>query len=260
MSAIVAFDRLVHKLAPRTAIVLGSGLGTVSQDFREQASIDFRDIPGLPATTVQGHIGRLAVGFWEDVPTLLFLGRLHLYEGNLPEVLTVPVQIAAECGVRVLVLTNASGGINSELKPGSLMGIRQHIKLLSSEAWRSLVTEPESSSPYSGRLLKEIREREANSGRDFFLGVYAALTGPSYETPAEIRALGACHVDAVGMSTALEAEAAAALGLEVVGISCVTNVAAGLNSGLISHEKVLENAKLGVERLVEILSQLVRAT
>lgn len=260
MSAIAAFDRLVLKFAPRTAIVLGSGLAGVSNGFLEKGSIDFRDLPGLSPPTVQGHIGRLVIGLWEEVPILLFLGRLHFYEGYSRDVLTGPVQIAAEFGIKVLVLTNASGGINPALKPGSLMGIRQHIKLVCPNGWRRFATETENASPYSKRLMDEIYLHEANAGRDLVLGVYAALTGPSYETPAEIRALAACHVDAVGMSTALEAETAAALGLEVVGISCITNAAAGLSSAQLSHEEVLENAKLGVERLGTILGNLVRAT
>jgi purine-nucleoside phosphorylase len=260
MTEFAAFERLVLEIRPRTAIVLGSGLGAVIDGFRESGSIAFPQIPGLYPASVLGHLGRLRVGLWNRVPLLLFAGRLHVYEGHSLGVVAEPTHIAANLGTRALILTNAAGGINPMLSPGSLMAIREHIKIIGSNAWRDLIansTRP--SSPYSTRLLEVMQEHETRAGRQLPAGTYAALTGPSYETPAEIRALAASSADAVGMSTALEAETASRLGLEVAGISCVTNAAAGLGSGLLNHAEVLDNAKLGTQRLGVILESVVRA-
>lgn len=250
-AAFAEFSRAARDLAPKTAAVLGSGLGGVTGNLRESTSVAFGDIPGLVPSTVPGHRGRLAVGFWNDTPALLFLGRLHFYEGHSREVVTGTVRAAAELGVKRLILTNAAGGIHPSLGPGSLMAIRGHVKLVGPNAWRELAAGVASASPYSPRLAALMPELLA--------GVYAALTGPCYETPAEIRALAACGVDAVGMSTTMEAEAAAALGLEVAAISCITNKAAGLAAGPLDHAEVLANAKLAAERLSEVLGRLISA-
>ncbi len=201
------------------------------------------DIPGLVPTTIsRHHKGRLAVGHWHDTPALLCQGRLHFYEGHPREVVTGTVRIAADLGIKRLILTNAAGGIHPSLVPGSLMAIRGHIKLVGRDAWKELANGMRVTEPYTPQLLARMPE--------LFAGVYAALTGPSYETPAEIRALAACGAAAVGMSTALEVEAAAELGLEVAGISCVTNKAAGgLSAAPLDHEEVLDTAEM-IGRLI----------
>jgi purine-nucleoside phosphorylase len=259
MTAFAAFDRLAQGISPKAAIVLGSGLGGVAEAFHESGSISFADIPGLFSTTVSGHRGRLAVGLWNGVPTLLFRGRLHFYEGFSLQAVTEPVRVAAIYGIKVLVFTNASGGINPALKPGHLMAIRRHIKLIGNGAWRTISANSEQNAryPYSQQLIEVMRSREASAGRELLTGVYATITGPSYETPAEIRALAACGADVVGMSTALEAEAAASKGLEVAAISCVTNAAAGLSAEQLNHADVLEKAKLGVERMGTIIGHIL---
>jgi purine-nucleoside phosphorylase len=259
MSAFAAFARTARALAPRTAVVLGSGLAGATSAFVERASVGFGDIPGLVPPTVHGHGGRLAVGEWSGAPALLFLGRLHFYEGHPRDVVTGTVRIAAELGATRIVLTNAAGGITPALGPGELMAIRGHLKLLAPTAWRLLANDSAVSQPYSPRLLDAIQSHERAAGRELLAGVYAALTGPSYETPAEIRALAACGADAVGMSTAMEAEEAARLGLEVAGISCITNKAAGLGTAALDHAEVLVNAKLAVERMGQLLARLVGA-
>jgi purine-nucleoside phosphorylase len=250
MTAFAAFARTTASLAPRTALVLGSGLAGATTLFTERASVGFADIPGLVPPSVHGHGGRLAVGEWSGVPALLFLGRLHFYEGHPWNVVTGTVRTASELGARRIVLTNAAGGIHPSLQPGDLMAIRGHIKLLSPHAWRALATDTAVSQPYSPRLLDVI-------GRELLAGVYAALTGPCYETPAEIRALAARGADAVGMSTAMEAEEAAQLGLETAAISCITNKAAGLGGDTLNHAEVLANAKLAVQRMGKLLGKLV---
>jgi purine-nucleoside phosphorylase len=257
MSAFTDFERVARDLEPKTAAVLGSGLGGVTSRFRESASIAFGDVPGLVPTTVHGHTGRLAVGRWGEIPALLFLGRLHFYEGHSRDVVTSMVRAAASLGVKRLVLTNAAGGIHRALNPGALMAIRAHIMLVGRDAWREVPSGSAVVEHYSPRLIRALCAYESAAGRELPVGVYAALTGPCYETPAEIRALAACGANAVGMSTALEAEAAAELGMEVAAISCITNKAAGLSPGALDHAEVLANAKLAVERLGGLLSEVI---
>jgi len=250
MSVFTEFAQIAHGLAPQSAIVLGSGLGGVTTGFVEVASVSFADVPGLVQTTVQGHKGRIAVGHWNGTPTMVFHGRMHFYEGHSQEAVTAPVRIAADLGVKRLILTNAAGGIQASLDPGALMAIRGHIKIIGPEAWRTLAAGTAVNTPYSPQLLARMPSLIA--------GVYAALTGPCYETPAEIRAFARCGFDAVGMSTALEAEAAAELGMEVAAISCITNKAAGLSEAPLDHKEVLVNAKLAVERLAELIGELIK--
>ncbi|QJW93986.1 purine-nucleoside phosphorylase [Frigoriglobus tundricola] len=257
MPAFATFARARRSLGPRTAVVLGSGLGGATAAFAERASVDFRNVPGLVLPSVQGHGGRLAVGTWAGVPALLFLGRLHFYEGLPWSVITGTVRVAAKLGATRIVLTNAAGGIHPALAPGGLMAIREHIKLLQPNSWRELASSGGPSGPYSRRLLELMQAHEARAGCELLAGVYAALTGPSYETPAEIRALAACGADAVGMSTAIEAEEAARLGLEVAAISCITNKAAGLSAAPLDHAEVLANAQLSVGRMGELLGRLI---
>ena len=246
-TAFAEFAAVVKALAPRTAVVLGSGLGGVTSRFVEAASVSFADTPGLVPTTVHGHRGRFAVGEWAGVPALILFGRLHFYEGHPWDVVTGTIRAAADLGVSSLVLTNAAGGIHESLSPGDLMAIRGHILLAGPDAWR----DPKVQRPYSSRLTRRL------IGHGLLAGVYAALTGPCYETPAEIRALMSMGADAVGMSTAKEAECAAGLGLEAAAVSCITNKAAGLGGETLDHAEVLVNAKLAVERLEGILVDIL---
>ncbi|MBP3960791.1 purine-nucleoside phosphorylase [Gemmata sp. G18] len=259
LAAFAEFARAVRARSPRTAVVLGSGLGGAATAFVPHASIGFGDIPGLVPPSVQGHGGKLALGEWAGEPALLFSGRLHVYEGHPWPTVTGAVRTIAELGATRIVLTNAAGGIHPALHPGGLMAIRGHIKLLGPTAWRALASGKKALSPYSLHLLDALHAHESAAGRDLLAGVYATLTGPSYETPAEIRALAAIGADAVGMSTALEAEEAAQLGLEVAAISCITNKAAGLGATALDHTEVLTNAQLAVSRMAELLACLVRA-
>jgi purine-nucleoside phosphorylase len=257
--AFAPFTQQVHHLAPRTALVVGSGLSGGTSEFREIASIRFGDIPGLVSPTISGHTGRLAVGMWCEAPVLIFFGRLHYYEGHSWGTVTAPVRVAANLGVQTLILTNASGGIHPSLCPGALMAIRSHLPMLDTRGWKGLMPGRARVSPYSPRLIEQIQTHEKLAGQDLLVGTYAALTGPSYETPAEIRAFRACGADAVGMSTAFEADAAAALGLEVGAISCVTNRAAGLGDGPLAHADVLDAARLAATRLGRLLGDLIGA-
>lgn len=257
MTPFAEFEHAVRGLRPSTAVVLGSGLGGTATGFREVASIAFSDVPGLTSTTVRGHAGRLTVGWWAEWPVLLFLGRLHYYEGHSRDVVAGPVRVAASLGVKRLILTNTAGGIRSTLAPGSLMAIHAHLNLLARDRWHALANGMALHEPYSRQLLQSLSRHESQAGHELSVGIYAALTGPCYETPAEIRTLAACGADAVGMSTALEAEAAVKLGLDVAAISCITNKAAGLGDDTLNHAEVLANAKLAVERLGRLLTALI---
>jgi purine-nucleoside phosphorylase len=237
------FCTQAQSIKPRAMLVLGSGLGEVASDWQVVEQQSFADIPGLVPPTVQGHKGQLSLGYWNSVPMLVSLGRVHGYEGHALERVTRLVNLAADLGVMSVVLTNAAGGIREDLLPGSLMPISGHLKLLDSDSWRNL------------RATQGIYE--AGWATPTKPGIYAALTGPNYETPAEIRALRSIGADAVGMSTAREAEAAVARGLRVFGISCITNVAAGLADGVLSHSEVEQNAKLAIKRLQELLGALL---
>ena len=266
MTTFAEFRAAVTAIAPRAATVFGSGLsGAADGHFAPVAGIPYADVPGLVPPTVAGHGGRLAVGHWDGVPVVVCLGRVHFYEGHSWERVTALVRLVAEFGVSTLVLTNAAGGIRDDLNPGDLMPIRGHMKLLDGEAWKGLCRGSEPavlSPPPGGERWKDTAPHwrhlsllESATGTP--AGIYAALTGPCYETPAEIRALRAMGADAVGMSTAVEAEAAAALGLTVVGVSCVTNKAAGLAAGTLSHHDVEAVAKRAVGRLGDTLSAVL---
>lgn len=246
MPTFAELQQTAKRLAPRTAVVLGSGLGTIS-GFHEILSVPFSQITGVASPTVGGHAGRVAIGEWYGRPVLVLFGRLHFYEGHSWNAVTAPVNLAAELGTRRLILTNAAGGIHSTLFPGSLMALRGHIALLDQSAWKN----PEPRMPYSKNLTATLGEMGIIGGN------YAAVTGPCYETPAEIRALRTLGADAVGMSTAREADAAEQLGLEVAAISCITNRAAGLGDSPLDHLEVLANAKQAVSQLGEAIGRLI---
>ncbi len=250
MTPFAAFEAECARLGPTAAVVLGSGLGGVAAGFAPTATLDYADIPGLVPPTVAGHRGQVAVGHWAGTPALVCLGRVHYYEGHPWDRVTRLVHLCADLGVRRVVLTNAAGGIRSDLNPGDLMAITAHLPLLGRADWRSPLPV---AGPYTPDLVAVARAAGLSSG------VYAALTGPCYETPAEIRAMAALGADAVGMSTAREAEAAAARGLQVAGVSCVTNKAAGLAPGALAHSEVEATARTAVNRLAAVVTALVAA-
>jgi purine-nucleoside phosphorylase len=198
------------------------------------------------------------LGDWAGRRTLVFQGRLHYYEGHSWEGVVGPIHAAHALGARVLILTNAAGGIHDALVPGSLMAIRDHIEWTRPGCWKIPGPGglgPARPSPYSPRLVELLEEAAHALGMDLLRGVYASVTGPSYETPAEIRALKAWGADAVGMSTAREAQAGYELGMECAALSCITNRAAGLAAGAIHHGEVLTTATSQIPRLVELLER-----
>jgi purine-nucleoside phosphorylase len=250
-----AFAATVREHQPRVAVVLGSGLGAVPHRFEEIATVAFGDVPGLVAPSVLGHSGTVSVDRCGGHPLIVFRGRLHSYEGHPWDRVAAPVRATAAWGVKVLLLTNAAGGIHDKLGPGDLMVLRDHLYLQRPNAWKeSTHSRP---SPYSPQLAGLLQTIERDRGRILMAGVYAAVTGPCYETPAEIRALKVMGADAVGMSTAWEALAARECGMDVAAVSCITNKAAGLTCQTLDHKEVLANATKPAERLSELLEAFI---
>jgi len=241
---------------PVAALVLGSGMAAVTDRITPRHVVGFDGVPGLVAPSVAGHKGQLIFGDLAGRPILAFTGRLHYYEGHPWERVVRTVEIAADLGTQVLVLTNASGGIAETLAPGSLMALTDHIEWNSPNCWNQ--PGPGSRpSPYSSTLRDRLHI--AARGADVALndGVYVSVTGPCYETPAEIRAARTWGGDAVGMSTTREALRGAELGLEVGAISCIANRAAGLSGGPLSHKEVLEVVTAASARLAALLAGFV---
>lgn len=241
---------------PQIALIVGSGMSAVVRRLKNARSLPFAQVPGMAAPSVEGHPGALTVGDWAGRRILVFEGRLHYYEGHSWRNVVAPVQTAAYLGARFLLLTNAAGGIHDALAPGNLMAIRDHIEWTRPFCWR--LPGPggigfERASPYSPLLLKQLMLAADAVGIKLHQGTYAAVTGPCYETPAEVRALKGWGADAVGMSTAREIQTGYELGLECAALSCITNRAAGLSVGPINHEEVLTTAAAEADRLGKLL-------
>jgi purine-nucleoside phosphorylase len=240
-------DRKIE--TPSTAIVLGSGLGDFAEVLKDPVVVPYADIPGWPASTVIGHAGRFVVGTHAGGRVAALSGRAHFYEGHDLRTVTFSTRVLGALGIRTLILTNAAGGINLAFKPGTLMAIDDHINLLGSNPLvgpnedRFGTRFPDMTEVYSRRLRGIADEAARSQGLALAHGVYAAVHGPSYETPAEIRYLRLIGADAVGMSTVPEAIVARHMGLDVLGISCITNPAAGVLPAPLVHEEVMEVAK-----------------
>ncbi|HZI61378.1 MAG TPA: purine-nucleoside phosphorylase [Pyrinomonadaceae bacterium] len=230
---------------PRIAIVLGSGLGGFADDFEDATRIPYNEISGFPRSTVEGHSGRLVSGKVDNVPVLAMQGRVHYYEGYSLEEVTFPVRTFKLLGIKTLVLTNAAGGINVELTQGALMVISDHVNLMGDNPLRGPNDErfgprfPDMSGVYSPALQELVVEEAKAMGTEVRRGIYGGLSGPSYETPAEIHLLRNLGADAVGMSTVPEAIVARHMDMEVLGISCITNMAAGIGDEKIDHAEVM---------------------
>jgi purine-nucleoside phosphorylase len=248
-----AFRERCTSAAPEVFLVLGSGMGPIIRRVRELASLPFGDIPGLPSSSVLGHKGCITLAEWLGRAVLISEGRLHFYEGHSWETVVHPIQFAAHLGVKRALLTNAAGGIRADLGPGALMPIRDHLEWNLPYPWRAV----KKASPYSPRMVERLVQAGKDVGLDLVPGIYAAVTGPNYETPAEIRALRTAGADSVGMSTSREVAAGVEAGLECGAISLITNCAAGLSSAPLSHEEVLATAQVMAERLADLLQRVI---
>jgi purine-nucleoside phosphorylase len=245
------------------AIVLGSGLGAFADELTESTSIRYDEIPSFAHATVEGHAGRLVIGKTNNITVAAMQGRFHFYEGYSLEEVTFPIRVLKLLGVRTLILTNAAGSLNTEFTPGSLMVITDHINLIGVNPLigpnddRFGPRFPDLTSVYA-RRLQDIVINEANAiGLDMRRGIYAALSGPSYETPAEIHMVRTLGADAVGMSTVPEAIVARHMNLEVIGISCITNLAAGVSNRPVDHSQVIATGERVRAEFTELLRRVV---
>lgn len=263
LASLEAAVRARTDLVPDVGIVLGSGLGGLADDLVDPVAIPFGDLPGWPAATAPGHVGRLLLGRLDGVPVAMLQGRLHLYEGNDPGLVIQPVLLMGRLGARIVVLTNAAGGVDPTFGPGTLMIISDHLNLtgrtplLGANADEIGPRFTDLTDVWSPRLRERLRAAFAAESVDFREGVYAALLGPTYETPAEVRMLRTMGADAVGMSTALEAIGARWAGLEVCGVSLVSNLGAGYSGQPLTHEEVLEAGLVAGPRLARVLRRFV---
>ena len=248
---------------PAVAIVLGSGLGFLADEVRDPLRIRYADIPGFPEPGVAGHKGELVAGLLEKVPVLVQAGRFHLYEGHDAATAALPVRVFARLGVKTLIVTNAAGGIRPTFRSGTLMLIADHINLMFRNPLVGPVLEgeerfPDMSDPYDRELRTLAREAAREAHVALEEGVYVALLGPSYETPAEVRMLARLGADAVGMSTVPEVIAARALGIRCLGFSIVTNPASGLTAQPLSHQEVLAASAAAGTGLVTVVKGVLR--
>ncbi len=254
------YIRSITDFKPETAVVLGSGLGGFANQIVNKFEIDFKDIPSFPVSTAPTHSGKLVFGTVCGKKIMAMKGRIHLYEGYSKEQVVMPIRLARLLGAEKLILTNAAGGINSDFKPGDLMLITDHISSFVSSPLigrnDDTVGErfPDMSNAYSLNLRKIIKETASKNSIDLKEGVYIQFTGPQFETPAEIKAAKLLGADAVGMSTAIEAIAAVHCGLEVAGISLITNYASGISGSPITSREVevtAEKASLTFSKLIK---------
>ena len=252
------------KFQPLVALVLGSGLGDFAKNLRVECTIPYSEIDGFPVSTVAGHDGRFIFGWLDQVPVVCMKGRVHFYEGYEVSDVVMPIRLMKRLGAKFLFLTNAAGGLNEKFQPGDLMMIRDHISFfvpnpLIGPNPESLGTRfPDMSNVYDLELQDLIWEVASQEGIRIQEGVYTQLTGPSYESPAEIKALRMLGTDAVGMSTVVEAIAANHAGMRICGISCISNLAAGMSIIKLNHKEVQETADRAAEKFSALVSGVIR--
>lgn len=250
-------------VTPTVGVVLGSGLGAFADELRDAVAVAYADIPHWPASTAVGHAGQLVAGYLGDSPVVVLSGRAHLYEGYTPQQAAFATRVARLLGAHSMVITNAAGGINLSYSQGALVALADHINLQGAnpltgpneDGWGPRF--PDMTAAYSPAYRAIARESAAALGFELPEGVYAALAGPNYETPAEIRYLRAIGADLVGMSTVPEVIAANHMGMRVLAISCVTNMAAGVLDGKIDHEEVLETGRQVRGRFTALLKAVL---
>lgn len=248
--------------SPVAAIVLGSGLGGLAGRLEGARRVEFAGIPGFPQATVAGHSGALIAGQLAGREVIALAGRFHMYEGHPAGLSALPVRLFHALGARTMIVSNAAGGVRRTFRRGDLMLIHDHLNLMSRNPLVGAlqpgdVRFPDMSAPYDAQLLALLREAAIEEGIPVVDGVYAGLLGPSYETPAEVRMLERLGADAVGMSTVPEVIAARALGIRVAGISCITNMAAGISAVPLDHDEVLETTRLVGDRFERLVERLV---
>lgn len=250
-------------IKPEIGIILGSGLGSIAEKVTNPVVIPYTEIPHFHGTSVEGHAGQMIVGLFHGVPCVFLQGRFHLYEGYSMEDVVFPTRTVCGLGISTLLLTNAAGGVNTRFRAGDIMLIEDHLNLMGDNPLKGPNLAqlgprfPDLSEAYNKKCLEILKQTASEIGVPFHLGVYAGLLGPTYETPAEIRMYRGLGADAVGMSTVPESIAANHLGVQVAGVSCITNLAAGLSPHKLSHQEVIENSKIGAEKLKRLLEAVI---
>jgi purine-nucleoside phosphorylase len=263
IAALLAAVRERTPLVPEVGIVLGSGLGGLADDLEDAVAIPFAELPGWPAATAPGHAGRLLLGRLGGRSVAMLQGRFHLYEGNDPGLVIQPVLLFGALGAKIVVLTNAAGGLDPSFGPGTLMVMSDHINLTGRSGLMGPNADelgprfPDLTDAWSPRLRRRLHAAGAAEGVEFREGVYVGLTGPTYETPAEVRMFAGLGGHAVGMSTVLECIAARWIGLEVCGVSLVTNAGAGYSGQPLTHEEVLESGAEAGPRLARVIRRFL---
>ncbi len=262
-SAAVEFIHYHTTLKPKVALILGSGLGVVGEEIAEAATIPYSEIPEFPAATIVGHEGNLVLGTWKECPVVAMQGRFHRYEGYSLKQVTFPVLVMHKLGAQILIVTNAAGGINRSFSAGDLMLIADHINLMGDNPLQGPNDEslgprfPDMSQAYDPRLRSLAQEVASQQSIDLKQGTYVGVQGPTFETPAEIQMLRAMGADAVGMSTVPEVIVANYLGMRVLGLSCITNMAAGILPQPLSHEEVLETSSRVMPVFIKLISGIL---
>jgi purine-nucleoside phosphorylase len=261
IQAAADYIRSKVKKIPRTALILGSGLGVLAEEVQDSVSIPYADIPHFPVSTAPGHAGVFTAGTLEGQEVIVMGGRFHFYEGYDMETIAFPIRVMKTIGVETLILTNAAGGVNEQYKPGDLMIITDHLNMVGQNPLRGPNDEqlglrfPDLSTLYNPELSSILESTARENGIEYRKGVYAWTSGPSFETPAEIRMLRTMGADAVGMSTVPEAITAHHCGICVAGVSCISNMAAGVLDQPITQEEVFEVAALVRDRFSTLIRQ-----
>ena len=249
---------------PKIALVLGSGLGAFADRIDVKQTLDYAEIPGFPVSTVAGHAGRFVFGYCDGVPVAVMQGRVHMYEGYTPQEAVLPIRLLRLLGAEILFLTNAAGGIQPGMKAGEFMLITDQISSFVPSPLRGANLEelgvrfPDMSEIYSKRLNRIIRKIAVNEDIPLKEGVYVQTAGPAYESPAEIRMFRMLGADAVGMSTAIEAIAARHCGMEICGVSCISNLAAGISPHPLTHEEVKEAGDKAAPQFEKLVRTAIR--
>lgn len=252
------------KLRPVLGLVLGSGLGDFCDAFEDALTLSFKQIPGFPVPSVEGHQGTLILGMYHGIPLIAMRGRVHYYEGLSQTEITIPIRVMKLLGVKTVILTNACGAINTDFHPGDLMLIRDHINYSGSDPLIGVNLDefgprfPDMSDVYTKMLREKVKQKAQQLGIELKEGVYAMYSGPNFETPAEIRMFRLMGADAVGMSTVPEAIVARHAGMQVIGISCLTNMAAGILDQPLSHEEVIRTASMVKDSFTRLVDGIIQ--
>lgn len=249
---------------PDIAMILGSGLGNLAEEVTDSVIIPYSNIPYWPRSTAPGHAGRLIIGRYKGHSVAVMQGRVHYYEGYTMQEVTFPTRVLGELGVRLLIVTNASGAVNTEIKPGSLVAIEDHINYMginpligeNNDDWG--VRFPDMTHAYDVEMTEALKKVAKSSSIDLRSGVYIAFSGPSFETPAEIRMARTVGADIVGMSTVPEVITANHMGIKVCGISCAANYAAGITNNKLTHTEVLETMNAAADTMQKLISLFIR--